>query len=134
MARKGHREASGVLVIFFIWMLVTWMCSVCENSLCCIYLHNSASVLFFTYHKLLSAITLISDHCLSFDIIPKHKEGLPQWLRGKESESVSQSVVLTLFVTSWTVVASSSVHGILQARILEWVAISFSRGSSRPWD
>ena len=24
------------------------------------------------------------------------------------------------------------VHGILQARILEWVAISFSRGSSNP--
>ena len=29
--------------------------------------------------------------------------------------------------TPWLV---SSVHGILQARILEWVAISFSRGSS----
>ena len=28
----------------------------------------------------------------------------------------------------------SSVRGILQARILEWVAISFSRGSSRPRD
>ena len=28
----------------------------------------------------------------------------------------------------------SSVHGILQARILEWVAISFSRRSSRPRD
>ena len=28
----------------------------------------------------------------------------------------------------------TSVHGILQARILEWVAISFSRGSSRPRD
>ena len=28
----------------------------------------------------------------------------------------------------------SSVHGILQARILEWVAITFSRGSSRPRD
>ena len=26
----------------------------------------------------------------------------------------------------------SSVHGIFQARILEWVAISFSRGTSRP--
>ena len=26
----------------------------------------------------------------------------------------------------------SSVHGILQARILEWVAISFSKGSSDP--
>ena len=30
--------------------------------------------------------------------------------------------------------SGSSVHGILQARILEWVAISFSRGSSRPRD
>ena len=29
---------------------------------------------------------------------------------------------------------SSSVHGTLQARILEWVAISFSRGSSWPRD
>ena len=28
----------------------------------------------------------------------------------------------------------SSVHGIFQARVLEWVAISFSRGSSRPRD
>ena len=28
----------------------------------------------------------------------------------------------------------SSVHGILQARILEWVAIPLSRGSSQPRD
>ena len=28
----------------------------------------------------------------------------------------------------------SSVHGILQARILEWIAIPISRGSSRPRD
>ena len=28
----------------------------------------------------------------------------------------------------------SSVHGILQARILEWIAIPFSRGSSEPRD
>ena len=33
-----------------------------------------------------------------------------------------------LFATPW------SVHGILQARILEWVAIPFSRGSLRPRD
>ena len=32
-----------------------------------------------------------------------------------------------LFATLWTVV-----HGILQARILEWVAFPFSRGSSKP--
>ena len=38
-----------------------------------------------------------------------------------------------LFATPWTVCSppDSSVHGILQARILEWVAISFSRGSSQ---
>ena len=28
----------------------------------------------------------------------------------------------------------SSVHGISQARILEWVAVSFSRGFSWPWE
>ena len=28
----------------------------------------------------------------------------------------------------------SSVHGIFQARVLEWVSISFSRGSSQPRD
>ena len=30
--------------------------------------------------------------------------------------------------------SGSSVHGIFQARILKWVAISFSRGSSSPRD
>ena len=30
--------------------------------------------------------------------------------------------------------SGSSVHGVLQARILEWVAIFFSRGSSWPRD
>ena len=28
----------------------------------------------------------------------------------------------------------SSVHGIFQAIVLGWIAISFCRGSSRPWD
>ena len=28
----------------------------------------------------------------------------------------------------------SSIHGVFQARVLEWVAISFSRGSSQPSD
>ena len=31
-------------------------------------------------------------------------------------------------------IPDSSVYGVLQARILEWLAISFSRGSSRPKD
>ena len=40
------------------------------------------------------------------------------------------------FAISWTVAhpPRSSVHGISLARILEWVAISFSVGSSRPKD
>ena len=32
------------------------------------------------------------------------------------------------------ILPGSSVHGISQARILEWVAIPFFRGSSRPRD
>ena len=35
---------------------------------------------------------------------------------------------------SHSVVSGSSVHGILQAKILEWVAIPFSRGSFQPRD
>ena len=39
-----------------------------------------------------------------------------------------------LFATPRTILPGFSVHGILQARILEWAAIPFSRGSSRPRD
>ena len=38
------------------------------------------------------------------------------------------------FAAPWTIAPDSSVHGILQARILEWVAISFSTGSFSPRD
>ena len=43
---------------------------------------------------------------------------------------------LWLFATLWTVCSlpDSSVHGVLQARILQWVAIPFSRVSSWPED
>ena len=40
-----------------------------------------------------------------------------------------------LFATPWTVaLPGSSVRGVLQARILEWVAVPSSRGSSQPRD
>ena len=40
-----------------------------------------------------------------------------------------------LFVTPWTVAYQpTSSMGFFQARVLEWVAISFSRGSSQPRD
>ena len=40
-----------------------------------------------------------------------------------------------LFATLWTIACQASLSmGILQARILEWVAIPFSQGSSQPRD
>ena len=40
-----------------------------------------------------------------------------------------------LFATLWTVGRQAPLStGILQARIVEWVAIFFSRESSQPWD
>ena len=50
----------------------------------------------------------------------------------KKVKNVTQS-----YLTLWSMDCSppgSSVHGILQARILEWVGILFSRGSSQPRD
>ena len=47
-----------------------------------------------------------------------------------ESESEVAQSCLTLGDPMDYSPPGSSVHGILQARILEWVAISFSRGSS----
>ena len=44
-------------------------------------------------------------------------------------------VLSNAFETPWTEASQvPSVHGISQARILEWVAISFSKGSSQPRD
>ena len=40
----------------------------------------------------------------------------------------------TLFYLMDCSLPGSSVHGILQARILEWAIISYFRGSSWPWD
>ena len=46
---------------------------------------------------------------------------------------LSRFSCVRFFVTLWTVACQAPlVHGILQARILDWVAISFSRGSSWP--
>ena len=51
-------------------------------------------------------------------------------LNNYESKSVSRSVTSDS-ATPWTV---GHQYGVLQARILEWVAIPFSRESSQPRD
>ena len=54
------------------------------------------------------------------------------WSRHREN--VSHSVVSDPLKPMNCSLPGSSVCGVLQARILEWVAISFSKGSSQPRD
>ena len=54
---------------------------------------------------------------------------------GEGEKSKSQSLSRArLFVSPQTVARQAPVNGILQARIMEWVAIAFSRRSSQPRD
>ena len=60
---------------------------------------------------------------------------LKVWVNEWVSEWVKSLSCVRLFATPWTVAEpGSSVRGIFQARILVWVAIAFSRRSSRPRD
>ena len=56
------------------------------------------------------------------------------WATREAQESEVTQSCLTLCDPMDCSLAGFSVHGTFQARILEWVAISFSRGSSRPRD
>ena len=55
-------------------------------------------------------------------------------LKGKKVKVLVTHLYLTLCNPVDCSLPGSSVHGILQSRILEWVAIHFSRGSSWPTD
>ena len=57
-----------------------------------------------------------------------------QRVDGIKSEAVVAQSCLTLHYPMDCSLPDSSIHGILQARILAWVAIPFSRGSSQPRD
>ena len=54
-------------------------------------------------------------------------------IMGESESEVAQSCP-TLCSPMGCSLPDFSVHGIFQARVLEWVAISFSRGFSQPWD
>ena len=62
------------------------------------------------------------------------------WLPNAKNQLIEKKVKslsrVQLFVAPWTLCSppDSSIHGIFQARVLKWVAISFSRGSSWPRD
>ena len=58
---------------------------------------------------------------------------LTQSLPSESESEVAQSCPTLCDPMDWSPLGSS-IHGILLARILEWIAISFSRGSSWPRD
>ena len=57
----------------------------------------------------------------------------PLRMKGRKKSEVAHSCP-TLCDSMDCSLPGSSIHGIVQVRILEWVVISFSRGSSRPRD
>ena len=69
---------------------------------------------------------------LQADSLPTEPPG--KWLPTLVNVCISRSVMLTLHDSTDRGPTGFSAHGILQARILEWVAVPFSRGSSQPRD
>ena len=59
------------------------------------------------------------------------RQSIPIWVGKPEIEVLGHSV-MSDFVIPWTVACQTLSMGILQARILEWVSMAFSRGSSQP--
>ena len=66
-------------------------------------------------------------HRIGLPVFKLYIDGIIKW------SEVTQSCPTLCDPMDWRP-PGSSVHGIFQARVLEWVAISFSRGSSRPRD
>ena len=82
--------------------------------------------------QLLVLLHLCHVICLLFGKIVKYTntEHRLHTITGESESEVAQSCP-TLCDPMACRLPGSSLHGILQARVLEWVAISFSRGSSR---
>ena len=74
---------------------------------------------------------MLQQNCLNGKLLIIQKIASVWYLKWSHS-------VVSDSATPWTVayqaLRSLSVHGIFQARVREWVAISFSRGSSQPRD
>ena len=75
-----------------------------------------------------------SSHKRAEGRISKLKDRIIEMIGSEKSKSEVTQLCLTLCDPMDCSLSGSSVHRILQARILEWVAISFSRGSSQPRD
>ena len=63
---------------------------------------------------------------------PAEGKGYPLQYSGLENST--DCIVLLLLLSRFSHVRLFATHGVLQARILEWVAVPFCRGSSQPRD
>ena len=113
----------------------------CVTYSCCFWcdFHSYAFIILNFFQMLLQVIFyfLLIFHTPIFDCLISFLSLLkkPKFSFFKNGEMcVCAQSYLTLCDTMDCSLPGSSVHGILQARILEWVAISFSRGSSQPRD
>ena len=107
---------------------------------CSIFTALTHSVFYLTI-KCLMAETMLDVHPTPFSFLPRHTDRLhfPAFLVVRRTPVTV--CMLSCFSSVWLLwdpmdcsLPGSSVHGILQTRILEWVAISSSRGSSPPRD
>ena len=82
----------------------------------------------------IAATSLASTSCLFPHVLSQgHFDSTKKELGARRTLLVSQSCPTLCEPMNYSP-RDSSVHGILQARILEWVAIFFSKGSSQPRD
>jgi len=80
---------------------------------------------------------VLKNRCFRTVVLEKTRESLE--LQGNQTSQSQRKVKVVQSCPTFgdpidCSLLGSSVHGILQIRILEWVAISFSRGSSQPRD
>ena len=75
-----------------------------------------------------------SGHVWMWELDYKESWTPKNWCFWTALEKTPELSRVRLFATPDCSLSDSSVHGVFQARVLEWIAISFSRGSSQPRD
>ena len=124
---SGYRQHSFTKGAEPAWlrMKVAQLCPTLCNPMNCSPLGSSA-------HGILQASTRVGSHSLLQGIFLTQESNLAflhcRWILHHMSRQGSplSTVLQSNSVLDYTV------HGILQARVLEWVAVPFSRGSSQP--
>ena len=114
-------------ILYILKKIFKYLFSVVNNS------RTIEKTMVFIKKKMLNNALLISDYSLLMSLSAGDKPLTGLAFGTSKAKSVSQSCPTPCDPMDCSP-QGSSVYGILQARILEWVAISFSRGSSQVWD